>query len=79
MFFHMKTTLTISDAVMKALKQEAAASGRTMSDLVESALRMLLKQKHRRKDLADLPSFDGGRTRVDISNRDMLFDVMETH
>ena len=35
----MKTTLTIDDTVMKALKREAATSGRTTSELVETALR----------------------------------------
>ncbi|MFN8582881.1 MAG: ribbon-helix-helix protein, CopG family [Gemmatimonadaceae bacterium] len=35
---HMKTTLNIDDSVMARLKREAARSGRTMSELVETAL-----------------------------------------
>ena len=77
MVFHMKTTLTIDDTVMKALKREAATSGRTMSELVETALRMLLQNPRPRADAPDLPVFDGGSARVDIANRDALYDLME--
>jgi hypothetical protein len=35
----MKTTLNIDDKVMADLKREAARQGRTMSELVETALR----------------------------------------
>jgi hypothetical protein len=78
MFFHMKTTLTIDDTVMKALKREAAASGRTMSELVETALRMLLGNRRPAADVPELPVFDGGSARVDIANRDALYDLMES-
>jgi len=77
MVSHMKTTLTISDVVMKALKREAAATGRTMSELVEAALRNLLKKRHAEEDIGELPSFDGGKARVDVANRDVLYEVME--
>ena len=43
MVFHMKTTLNIDDGVMSRLKQEAARQGKTMSELVEIALRQLLQ------------------------------------
>jgi hypothetical protein len=39
----MKTTLDIDDTVMTELKGETAQQGRTMSELVESALRLLLR------------------------------------
>jgi len=39
----MKTTLNIDDTVMAELKREAARQGRTMSELVETALRILLR------------------------------------
>ena len=39
--FHMKTTLNIDDTVMAQLRREAARQGRTMSELVETALRNL--------------------------------------
>lgn len=78
MVFHMKTTLNLSDAVMKALKKEAAASGRTMTELVETALRMLLSRKGRPAEPEELPVFDGGAARVDVANREALFDIMDS-
>jgi hypothetical protein len=72
MGFHVKMTLASSDAVMRELKREAAGSGRSMSELVESALRMLLHRKHTRKELPDLPLLDGGNARVDVARRSAL-------
>lgn len=79
MFFHMKTTLTISDAVMRKLKERAARTGKTMSELVESALRESLAKPENTAVKITLPTFHGGKPKVDISNRDMLYDVMEGH
>jgi len=77
MVFHMKTTLNISDATMVKLKREAARQGRTMSELVESALRMLLTKPKATAELPPLPEFRSGGARVDIANRDALYEVME--
>lgn len=73
----MKTTLNIDDTVMRRLKREAARRRTTMSELVEVALRRLLDEKAVRGELSDLPSFDGGGARVDVSDRDALYDAME--
>lgn len=78
MVIHMKTTLNIDDQIMVRLKREAARQNKTMSELVESALRMLLKQKRDNDNpLPELPSFDGGRASVDINDREALYQVME--
>ena len=45
MVIHMKTTLQIDDRVFVQLKRYAAAHGRTMSDVVETALRRLLQSR----------------------------------
>lgn len=74
---HMKTTLNISDVTMKLLKAEAARQGRTMSDLVETALRTFLSKQDRPAKLPPLPRFHGGGARVDVSNREALYDVLE--
>ena len=77
-FPYMKTTLQIDDGVMKRLKQEAAARGKTMSELVEAALRaFLLAPRAARKTLPPLPKFDGGGAMVDVSDRDALYGAME--
>ena len=77
MVSHMKTTLNISDAVMRQLKAEAARRGKTMSELVEFALRALLRRPGRSPQLPPLPVFDSGGSGVDISDRNALYEVME--
>lgn len=77
MAFHMKTTLKIDDAVMAQLKREAARQGRTMSELVETALRMLFRTRKKKEELPPLPSFRSGGALVDVADRDALYQAME--
>jgi plasmid stability protein len=77
MVFHMKTTLNIDDSVMRRLRQEAARTGKTMSELVEMALRQLLQTRRSTRELRPLPSFDSGGALVDIADRDALYHAME--
>lgn len=77
MVFHMKTTLNIDDTVMARLKQEAARQGRTMSELVETALRQLLQARRSDPRPAALPTMRSGGTFVDIADRDALYQAME--
>ena len=75
---YMKTTLTIDDQVMRRIKREAAKQNKTMSELVETALRMLLRASQPDpKPLDELPSFEGGKACVDINDRDALYQAME--
>lgn len=73
----MKTTLNIDDSVMARLKREAARTGRTMSELVETALRALLRSRPASTELAPLPTFDSGGPLVDIADREALYRAME--
>jgi hypothetical protein len=73
----MKTTLNIDDTVMAQLKREAARQGRTMSELVETALRNLFRSQKEVAELAPLPVFRGGGAFVDIADRDALYQAME--
>jgi hypothetical protein len=79
MAFHMKTTLNIDDTVMARLRREAARQNKTMSELVEAALRLLFHPSRaaKRKKLPPLPTFRSGGHLVDIADRDALYDVME--
>ena len=78
MVFHIvKTTLNIDDQIMAQLKQEAARQGRTMSELFEAALRLLLQQRRPRRALPPLPRFRGGVPRVDIASQQALLDYLE--
>jgi hypothetical protein len=75
----MKTTLNINDKVIADLKREAARQGCTMSELVETALRLLLKSQRSRTKIKPLPTFDGGVELVDIADRNALYDTMEDY
>lgn len=79
MVSHLKTTLNIDDTVMARLRRESVRQGRTMSELVEAALRLLFqagKRKSKAK-LRPLPSFRSGGYLVDIADRNALYDAME--
>jgi hypothetical protein len=72
MAIHVKTTLNINDPVMTCLREEAAQTGRTMSELVETALRLLLQARRGASRLKLLPTFDGAGGLVDIADREAL-------
>ena len=77
MVFHIKTTLNIDDGVMLRLRREAARTGRTMSELVETALRGLLQAKPAAVELRPLPSFNSGGALVEVADREALYRAME--
>jgi hypothetical protein len=77
MDFHMKTTLVIDDSVMARLREEAARQGRTLSEMVDAALRLLLDSRPERASLPPLPSFESGGAQVDVADRDALYRAME--
>ena len=73
-----KTTLVIDDGILRQLRREAARQGRTMSELVEAALRLLLETRRTSPpEPPELPSFDGGRVYVDVADREVLYHAME--
>ncbi len=73
-----KTTFQIDDQVMARLRKKAARTGKTMSELVESALRLALEKRAQpRRDLPELPTFDSEGALVDISDREALYGAME--
>ncbi len=50
---------------------------RTISELVEAALRILLRSKKERANLPPLPTFRSGGILVDVANRQALYQAME--
>jgi hypothetical protein len=77
----MRTTIRIDDRLLAELKAQAAHSGRTLTAVVEDALRMALA----RRDVAgterppELPVSRGGRLQpgVDLDDSAALLDLME--
>ncbi|MGH7477139.1 MAG: ribbon-helix-helix protein, CopG family [Longimicrobiales bacterium] len=76
----MKTTLIIADELMHRLRVEAAEQGRTISELVEAALRLLLERRPAQAaaELPPLPVFDGGPYLVNVASRDALYEALES-
>ena len=73
----IKTTLNIDSTIMRRLGQEATRQGRTMSEIVEAALRVFFKSTRERHPLPDPPSFDSGGSLVDVRDREALYGAME--
>jgi hypothetical protein len=71
MLLHMtRTTLLIDDGLYAELKRRAAAEGRTLTEVVEGALRLGLHAlAGRRRARVQLPSYDLGPFLVDPSDR----------
>jgi plasmid stability protein len=77
MVCRMKVTFDLDEDTVIRLREEAARQGRTMSDLVEDALRQLLRPGDERVRLSPLPTFHGGRELVDVADREALCRAME--
>jgi hypothetical protein len=73
----MKTTLEIPDHLMRGLKERAARDGKTMSELVEGALRTLLEEKPEAKELPPMPTFNSGGFLLNIDSRAEWYDQIE--
>jgi len=64
----------LDPALYAALKRRAAAEGRTLTDVVERALRLGLGAEERRTRVA-LPSYDLGPFLADPDDREALAEV----
>ena len=76
----MRTTVTIDDALLIEIKTSAAATGRTMSEVIEDAVRAALARRVEANRLPiDLPAHDGGGLQpgVDLDDSAGLLDLME--
>ena len=63
---------------MRKLKREAARQGRTIAEMMEVAIHMLLRDEDAKRELPPLPEFAAGRPQVNVANREALYDVMES-
>lgn len=72
----MKITLEINDSLLAELQREAAVQNREVSEIVESALQLLLRSEKTRGGIPPLPTFHSGGPLLDISDRDALYQAM---
>lgn len=77
----MRTTIRIDDALLAEAKRRAANSGRTLTAVVEDALREAFARRadRGRAPRPELPVFRGGRVLpgVDLDDSAALLDLME--
>jgi len=73
-----RTTLILHDRRLMELKRLAAERGRTLSAVVDEFLAEGLRRSSAPKKRAvALPVFDMGEPRVNIADRDQLWEIME--
>ena len=77
----MRTTIRINEDLLKEAKTAAAASGRTLTALIEDALRESLARRpsSAKREWISLPTFKGRglRTGVDLDDSAGLLELME--
>lgn len=78
----MRTTIRLDEDLLRDAKAAAAASGRTLTALIEDALRETLSRGHAQAPAAhiELPTFKGGgglQAGVDLDDSAALLDLME--
>lgn len=76
----VRTTVSIDDRLLKQAKLAATQSGRTLSDLVDDGLRLLLAQRGQRRGVPlDLPVFGGSGVRpgVDLEDKEGLHTLLD--
>jgi len=76
----MRTTLDLEDGLLRRARRKAAAEGRTLTALIEDALRALLGRpaRPRARFRLRLPTRRGTRLPdVDVADRDALYDRLE--
>ena len=76
MFFHMKTTLILPDNLVRDLKRRAADRAITLSEVVAEALRLGL-EKQPVSEMQPMPVYRMGAAKVDVSDREALYQAME--
>lgn len=77
----MRTTVRLDDDLLRRAKRRAAATGRTLTSLIEDGLRLVLARPARaaRRPRADLPVSGRGGTLpgVDLDNTAALYELMD--
>jgi hypothetical protein len=74
----MRTTLQLDDALISEAKVLAARTGRTLSQVIEDALRQTLVPRQRAAGAPVLPTSPGApRPGVDLDDSGALRDLMD--
>ncbi len=81
MLICMRTTLNLPDGLVAQAKAQAAASGQTLTSLIEEGLRLVLQKHHVPCPTAPepLPAYGdpAGRVLVDLGDRDAVWRALD--
>jgi hypothetical protein len=81
MYICMRTTLNLDDALLGAAKRRALETGRTLTAVIEDALRAALGRRPatERERVESLPTYRGGGLQpgVDLDDSGALLELME--
>ncbi len=74
-----RTTVLLEETLLRELRRRAAREGRTLSEVVNEALRRSLQARSRGRGRSRVAwkVFRCGKAYVDVWDRDALFAVME--
>jgi hypothetical protein len=79
---YMRTTIRLDDQLLAEAKRYASESGRTLTGLIEDALREVLARRSqpRPRERVKLTTYGRGGTQpgVDLDNSAALLDLMES-
>lgn len=74
----MKTTVNLDEHLLREAKKQAVEDGTTLGRLIEEALRgVLTARRGLQPNEVRWVVVDGGPPRVDIADRDALYEFME--
>ena len=77
-FMPMRTTIRLDDSLLRQAKAAAAASGRSLNDLISDAVRAALASRPTPGRVAELPIYRGRGLQpgVDLDDSAALLDIM---
>lgn len=75
----MRTTVNIDDALLQAARERAARSHRSLGDVVDDALRVLLAERPDERRAVELPTYGGSGLQpgVDLEDKDALAELLD--
>ncbi len=73
----MRTSMNLPDSLLQAARERAAAEGRTVTSLMEEALRRLLEEQRTPELPPSLPTWKGGRLLIDLEDKDALWEILD--
>jgi hypothetical protein len=75
----MRTTIRLEDALLRKAKAAAAASGRSLNELIVDAIRAALSPRPSASRVRELPTYQGRGLQpgVDLDDSAALLDLMD--